>query len=297
MLLFQHCLQLIYSFHTLPQNIVHVTVAGVVATWWADPDSLSTCCNGVLRELFTRSLTTSFGSICLGSLVVPPLDFLRNTCSFCCDFYAPPSSAHDTADLSNHGKYGECKFADSVSEASSPVTNLPVPTSPFDGIIRYFNDYGFTYVGIYREGFNTSSRKATDVFKAREWVGVSSDRLVPHVLAMISVFITLGSGCFGLVVEEFDGYSFTNFQKPTSTAFAIGCWVGFVISRILFKLVGSAVNTVLVCFSLAPWTFKVNHPVLSHEMRSSWGGTWLDEHEWLNSMERGESAQNYMPRL
>ncbi len=144
--------------------------------------------------------------------------------------------------------------------------------------------------------FKTSSRKATDVFKAREWVGVSSDNLVPHVLALISVFITLGSGCFGLVVEEFDGYSFTNFQKPTSTAFSIGCWIGFVISRILFKLVGSAVNTVLVCFSLAPWTFKVNHPVLSHEMRSSWGGTWLDEHEWLHNLENGEAKPNYIPR-
>jgi len=276
------CISYIWTINVM-NNVIHVTIAGVVATWWADPESMSQCCNNVMRDLFLKSLSTSFGSICLGSLMAPPLDFLKTTSSFCCDSYATSRSRDST----NFAESVSGKF--SVKSDTTPIGHLPIPTSPLDGIIKHFNDYGFTYVGIYNESFSTSSRKATEVFRAREWVGVSSDRLVSHVLGFISLFITLGSGCFGLVVEEFDGYSFTNFQKPTSTAFFIGCWVGFVISTICLKVVGSAVNTVLVCFSLAPWTFKQNHPVLSDEMRASWGGTciWLDEFEWIHA-ERGE---------
>lgn len=150
-------------------------------------------------------------------------------------------------------------------------------SSPLDGIMRYFNDFGFTYVGIYRKKFTYSSDKATTVFKARGWLEIVSDRLIPHILRIVSFLITLGSGFFGMVVEGNDGYSFTNFRKPTLTAFIIGCSVGFVLSSVCLKIIESSVSTVLVCFSLYPYAFKQYHPMLSNEMRASWGGTWLDE--------------------
>ena len=153
-------------------------------------------------------------------------------------------------------------------------------STPLDGVVRYCNEFGFTFIGLYRQGFIKSSELATDVFKAREWSGIVSDRLIPNVLRIISLLITLGSGFFGLVVEEYDGYSFTNFRKPTSTAFIIGSFFGFMLSSVCMKVVESAVNAVLVCFSVASYPFKHYHPVLSSEMRDSWGEmgvVWLDE--------------------
>ncbi len=165
----------------------------------------------------------------------------------------------------------------SVKSELSSTSFYPQMSSPLDGITRYFNDFGFTYVGIYRQGFIASSEKATDIFKAREWSGIVADRLIPYILKIICLLITLGSGFFGLVVEEYDGYSYTNFRKPTSTAFIIGCFVGMVLSSVCLKVVESSVSTVLVCFSVAPYAFKHFHPILSDEMRASWGGMWLDE--------------------
>ncbi len=237
----------------------------------------------MLRTQFALSLTSSFGSICLGSLVSPTLEVLRHTLGICCNSYStqPPQPFEPTHD----NVLGDL----SVHSDPSNLALLPIPKSPIDGAIKYFNDYGFTYMGIYREDFKTSSRKAREVFETREWVGVVSDKLIEIVLQIVIVLITLVSGAFGLVVEEFDGYSFTNFQKPTSTAFFIGCVIGWVVSSVCLKVVSSSVSTVLVCFSLAPWKFSVNHPVLSKEMRASWGGIWLDEYDWLNMEERGES--------
>ena len=50
-------------------NVVHVATAGAVATWWFDGDNAPNPVSGATK----RALTTSFGSICFGSLVVAVL--------------------------------------------------------------------------------------------------------------------------------------------------------------------------------------------------------------------------------
>ena len=51
--------------HQVIQNSVHVTVAGVVGTWWVAPDE-NGCCGPAVTNSFRRTVTTSFGSICFG---------------------------------------------------------------------------------------------------------------------------------------------------------------------------------------------------------------------------------------
>lgn len=55
---------------------------------------------------------------------------------------------------------------------------------------------------------------------------------------------------------------------------SVGLIVGFLISSILMSVVGSAVNTVIVCFAESPAEFEQNHPHLSAEMRAAWRQAW-----------------------
>jgi hypothetical protein len=50
--------------------------------------------------------------------------------------------------------------------------------------------------------------------------------------------------------------------------------VGFLISSILMSVVGSAVNTVIICFAKSPAEFEQNHPNLRTEMRAAWRQAW-----------------------
>jgi hypothetical protein len=52
------------------QNTNHVVVAGVVSTWWFVPSEASSCCSVATKDSFVRATTSSFGSICFGSLLV-----------------------------------------------------------------------------------------------------------------------------------------------------------------------------------------------------------------------------------
>ena len=51
----------------------------------------------------------------------------------------------------------------------------------------------------------------------------------------------------------------------------IGSVLGFVLSNILLLgVIGSAVNTVMVCFAAGPFEFHEKHRRLSQEMRDVW---------------------------
>lgn len=47
--------------------------------------------------------------------------------------------------------------------------------------------------------------------------------------------------------------------------------LGFTLSNVLLLgVVGSAVNTILICFAAGPFEFHKNHPLLSQELRDVW---------------------------
>ena len=66
------------------QNIVQVTVASAVGAWWFEPDSISPCCTLAVSKPLWRSMTTSLGSICYGSLIMVPTQVLIFLAGLCC---------------------------------------------------------------------------------------------------------------------------------------------------------------------------------------------------------------------
>ena len=63
------------------KNIIHTSVAGLVGTWFFNPDEATSCCSKAIGSSFGRSCTYSFGSICFGSLcvaILQTLDWLVN---------------------------------------------------------------------------------------------------------------------------------------------------------------------------------------------------------------------------
>lgn len=55
---------------------------------------------------------------------------------------------------------------------------------------------------------------------------------------------------------------------------SIGIVLGLVVTSVLFGIVSSSVNAVLVCFAASPVDFENNHSELSHEMRAAWREVW-----------------------
>ena len=66
-----------YWTQQVVQNVVHVTTAGVVGSWWFSPLGDPSCCSPTVTSSASRALTFSFGSICFGSLLVSIMQLLE----------------------------------------------------------------------------------------------------------------------------------------------------------------------------------------------------------------------------
>lgn len=61
-------LSFLLSYHWTYQvikNVLHVTVAGVVGTWWFAPTEATSFCSAGVRDSFVRSITTSVSTFTL----------------------------------------------------------------------------------------------------------------------------------------------------------------------------------------------------------------------------------------
>ena len=113
------------------KNIVHVTVAGSVASWKVK--SSAPC---ITTTSWIRSLTLSLGSICFGSLIVAILETIKQFLNF----------------LSwSAGQSGNCV-------ASCLLCCVGCIVGCIEKLVEIFNRYAYTYVGIYGYSFITAGK-------------------------------------------------------------------------------------------------------------------------------------------
>jgi len=234
---------LAYFFsHQVLQNTIHVTIAGVVATWWIAPEDASSCCSTAIWDSLKRSLTTSFGSICFGSLLVAIIQALRA--------------------LANTARSQDDSFLLCLAECILAC---------IESLIEYFNKWAFIYVGIYGMSYCESGSNVMQLFANRGWEAIIADDLVGNTLLLVSLIVGGLTGCIGILIEISSGLIEENNPGDESMlAFGLGFIIGVVLCSILMSVVASSVNAVLVLFAEKPAEFQSNHPQLSQNMREIW---------------------------
>jgi len=236
-----------YWVHQVLQNTMHVTTAGVIATWWFVPDEASSWWSSALTDSWFRATTYSFGSICLGSLLVATVQALRAL-----EYYS-----RDNDDLAFLSCIIQCIL------------------SCLEAILEEITKFAYVYVGLYGFSFLEAGRNVIQLFQQKGWTVIITDDLADNVMFMMSVAVGLATGLVGMIMGVLDANMFAQLGlHAAGGGFMIGFLTGFLISTVLLSIVGSAVNTVIVCYAEAPNEFERNHPQLSQQMRSSWAQAW-----------------------
>jgi hypothetical protein len=122
-------------------------------------------------------------------------------------------------------------------------------------LLEYVNQYAFVYVGLYGFDYWTSGKKVAALFEARGWSNIINDQLVSRALGMMSILIGFITGAIGTLIGFF-------FLGPLGAlpTFFVGMVLGSMSCNILFGVVTSGVNTIVVCFAEAPEELRRNHP-------------------------------------
>jgi hypothetical protein len=253
-----------YWGHQVISNVVHVTVAGTVGTWWFNPINANSCCSSGVTSSFKRATTFSFGSICFGSLLVAILSAIR----------AMVQMMRNTDD-------------------GIVICLADCILGCLESIMEYFNRWAFIYVGLYGYDFMTAGKNVIRLFKSRGWTMVINDDLVGNVLFFQALGIGALCGGLGMLANEINGEWFADEDDISVkwTIFVVGLLIGTMFSSIIFNVVQSAVDTTVVCFAEAPVDFQRNYPDLFDQMSGAWlkvyPGLWSGEEVQLN-----ENAEN-----
>jgi hypothetical protein len=232
------------------RNVVRMTTAGTCAIWWYDPTEAQGCCSNAVRNSYWRSLTYSFGSICLASLIVAIVEAIREL-------------------LYSMRENGD-SFLTCIVDCCLRCV---------ESVVELFNRFALVYCAVHGYGFIKAGRAVMDLFRARGWTTIITDFLVDICLNMMSIGVGMLTGLLCLVLAG-NLQPQDNGQSEAALlaiGFGIGFLVGYSICAVLFSLVSSAVNTVLVCYAEAPNEFQRNHPELSQKMRDAWRRAWPNE--------------------
>lgn len=118
-------------------------------------------------------MTTSFGSICFGSLLVAIIQALR----------ALANQAQAEGDAGILACIAECILACLAS------------------LLEYFNKWAFVYVGLYGYSYCEAGKNVITLFQNRGWEAIIADDLVGNTMFLVSVIVGGVTGCVGLIVE------------------------------------------------------------------------------------------------
>lgn len=223
-------------------NIFHTTIAGVVGTWWFDPAEARSAssrgsggfcgfcgCNPAIVNSWIRSGCHSLGSIAFGSLLVGILKVLQLVVRC------------------GRSQRDQQRRMRGLQGTDFVFCLLQFVVDHLERLVEYINVWAYVYVGLYGYDYWTAGKQVAGLFKARGWDVIITDNLVERSLSLMSLLISLITGFVSMLL----GFVFLGLSGGI-WAFLFGFVLGGSSAQILFGVVTSAVNTVVVCFAESP---------------------------------------------
>eukprot|EP00613_Pedinella_sp_CCMP2098_P064876 CAMPEP_0171985062 /NCGR_PEP_ID=MMETSP0993-20121228/274150_1 /TAXON_ID=483369 /ORGANISM="non described non described, Strain CCMP2098" /LENGTH=812 /DNA_ID=CAMNT_0012637907 /DNA_START=15 /DNA_END=2454 /DNA_ORIENTATION=+ len=203
------------------------------------PAGTGTGGKSVVRAALARALGPSFGSICLGSLLVALLSTAETVVKYCRDSCGADAAQGDP-------EAGLCYVC---------LCCLGLVLNVLRDLLEYFNRWAFTYVAVYGDSFVSAGKSTHALFKRRAWSSIVSDTLcsLSLSLASLALAVLLGLGAFVcaslLLSPEARG------------AVALAAFLSaYVVCSCVVSVLDAGVLTVIVCFAEDPFAGLASHP-------------------------------------
>jgi len=232
-------------------GVVHVGISKATAAWWTRSEGASEVAMAVG---FRKALTTNFGSIALGSLLVSTIQLARTVCEF------------------TSRTLGSCgSVTGSGSGRCSPVRAFAISCvdaalSTLERAATYFSKYALCYVAIFDLPFIDASKAVVGLFHHRGWTSIVNDSIMDIVLA----FAHTGVGVAVVLISLLYTHSLSLNSTDTLMLCIAGFFVGCGFCSIATRALSSSANTIFVCFAENPDAFSDSHPAENLLLVAAW---------------------------
>jgi len=250
------------------KNVVHTTACGIGGTWYFEENEPKRPFCPALK----RTMTTSFGSVCLGALIVAVIAALRTMVQQA--YYKARSDGQNACCL----------------------LILTCLMSCLENMARYFNMYAFAHVAIYGTNYITAAKQANGLFSRNSgWQAIINDSLVGGTINMGSLVAMV----FSMVAGYYIGSGFAKNVGPNeintyaSFCAVIGGIIGFMLCVHILQVIGSMVIALFVCFAEIPQAMVQNHKN-EFEMLTGIKVEWKNISEGIDPTPKDEASEQVM---
>jgi hypothetical protein len=235
--LFLFALFNLYWLSEVVKNVLHVTVSGTVGLFYYQGESTPLY---VVPKALRRALTTSFGSICFGSLLVAVVQTLR--------YIAQAARAN----------------GDNNSGQQLLACCCSCLLSCLDAALQFFNRYAFVEVSLRGKPFVEAAKDAWELITSNQGVGL----LINDNISGAVVFVaTLAASFLATLVAWGAGKAVGLGQSDlVALALVAFCATLLIVSTII-STVDSGMAALFVLYATDPAVIHDNHPALSHEIQ------------------------------
>ncbi|KAJ3158696.1 putative choline transporter, neither null mutation nor overexpression affects choline transport [Geranomyces michiganensis] len=234
----------LYWTSQIIKNVVHVTVSGVFATYYftaiqtAEGSVVVPVRNPTIKSA-KRALTTSFGSIAFGSLIVALIQTLRAVLN---------TIRRNAQDDNNNALALAATCADCI-------------LSMVEAFVAFINVYAYTQVAIYGKSYLEAGRDTWALLQSRGIDLIINDDLTNGVLSMGGILVAFVSGTLGYTLGLIKDYT----PPMIWSLAALGFVAGLLQFWVLAEVVRSGVATTFVCLAEDPDALQRTKPQLYRE--------------------------------
>ncbi|KAK7960330.1 hypothetical protein PG988_011544 [Apiospora saccharicola] len=244
------------------KNTIHTSISGVYGSWYFHPHAPP---SGATRGALKRSLTYSFGSISLGSLVVAIINFLRQVCSMA-----------QSQEASQGNILGSIMFC-----------VLGCFIGLLDWAVQFLNRYAFSYIALYGKAYIPAAKdtwkyvlnpsalffpiepanmNASSMIKQRGIDALVNECLIGPVLSMGATFVAYACALMAYLYMVFTHPAYNADGTYTPVVVAIAFVIGLQICNIFTTPISSGIDTIFVAAAWQPEVLYREHPELYQAM-------------------------------
>lgn len=242
----------------LIKDVVAVTAGGTVATWWFHPKHPAP-----VRGSLFRATTSSFGSICFGSMFLALITTFRVI-------------VKNMVEQSRRGGRGRNRSSGENFIRTCLLLVLESILRCLENLLRYINRYAYSYVAAYGYDFVTAGRSVMQLFDQRGWATVINDDLIANALFLFAFFMAVVGVLVGLfltallVASNSDVLAGVSASSVFVMGGVYGGLVGLIVGSLVVGILDSAVAMVFVCFAEDSNSLQTNHPETFRDLSTKW---------------------------
>ncbi|ROV90810.1 hypothetical protein VPNG_09853 [Cytospora leucostoma] len=230
-----------YWFSEWLKNTIHTTVSGVYGSWYFNSRAYPT---GVTRGALKRSLTYSFGSISLGSLIVAIINFLRM--------------------LAQTARNQSGQQGDIVGWIFFCILGCLI--SVLQWVMEFVNRYAFSHIALYGRPYFQSAKDTWKMIKNRGIDTLVNECLIGPVFTFGAMFVGFATALLAYLYLEFTDPTYNSGGRYTVVIVAFAFLIGLQICNIFTTPLSSGIDTIFVAAAWDPEVMIRDHGDLYHQM-------------------------------